>query len=902
MQTLTEAESMNLQDLQQQANTFFDQGVERFGSGELEAALQHFQSALTLYQQIDDYEGEALTLSNIGGVHQSLERSEDAINAWKQALPLYRQLGNREEEALTLLYIGIAYRRLSNYSEALMAYQQALEIRAGVGDTIGQGEVLIEIADLYLNQAQYLKARETYHSALEIFQNFDRSNYLALVLGGLGIVHNELGEYEQAIDFYQQALKIQVQIEDRAAQAITLNNIGQSYYRLNRYHESLNYYQQALQKSRESGNSVVEGNALNNIGVLYTQQGKYAESIDSLNQALAIYQRIGDRVQEGNTLDSIGTAYKGKGQYTEAFAAYQQALLILKAAGQRGFERAVLSNVGSLLEEEGQPQLAIIFYKKSVEVTEAIRQDLQGLERDQQESYARSVSETYRRLADLLLKQDRVLEAQQVLDLLKVQELDDYLHNVRGNAQTASGIAFFQPEQDILSRYTTLQQTAIELGQELMQLDQKEQQGQLSSTERQRKDELVQLQTELNQKFNEFASSPEVRNLVEQLSFDAREQTLSLGALDRLRDDLGELNAALLYPLVLDDRIELIITTPNSPPLRRTVENVGREEINAAIVALRQALTNPNTDATTPAHKLYSWLIEPIEADLKQANIQTIIYAPDGQLRYIPLAVLYDGDQWLVQRFRVNNITAASLEELTTQPQDMPRILAGAFGDEEIVYPIQVGQEPVDFRGLPFAREEVETLSKALSTTKALVDRAFSLSNVQPLFTQYNILHFATHAAVIPGDASQSFILFGDGKTATLRDIESWTLNTIDLVVLSACETGLGGFNNNGEQILGLGYQFQNRGAHAVIASLWSVNDKSTEILMTAFYIALEQGKSKAEALQQAQTALITNDFSAVGGARGFIAITDRNTNAAVSNSLRHPYYWAPFILIGNGL
>ncbi|MCU0527821.1 MAG: CHAT domain-containing protein, partial [Elainella sp. Prado103] len=420
--------------------------------------------------------------------------------------------------------------------------------------------------------------------------------------------------------------------------------------------------------------------------------------------------------------------------------------------------------------------------------------------------------------------------------------------------------------------------------------------------EQQRQDQLAQLQADLNQQFNDFAKSPAVRSLIEQLDFDVREQTISLGALDRLRDKLGQLNAALLYPLILDDRIELIITTPNSPPLRRTVENVDKDQLDQAIVALRQALTDPTSDATAPAHQLYQWLIEPIENDLKQANVQTIIYAPDGALRYVPLPVLYDGQQWLAQRFRVNNITAASLEELVTQPQSTPRILAGAFADQTLVYPIPVGTDQVDFRGLPFAGQEVATLGAEVPNTKTLVDRDFSLDAVQSLFSQYSILHFATHAAVVPGDASQSFILFGNGEFATLQDIENWSLNTIDLVVLSACETGLGGFDNNGEQILGLGYQFQNRGARAVIASLWSVNDQSTEILMTAFYNGLGTGMTKVEALRQAQIALITNDFSAVGGSRGTISIISRRTGLPVSPSLKHPHYWAPFILIGNGL
>ena len=132
-------------------------------------------------------------------------------------------------------------------------------------------------------------------------------------------------------------------------------------------------------------------------------------------------------------------------------------------------------------------------------------------------------------------------------------------------------------------------------------------------------------------------------------------------------------------------------------------------------------------------------------------------------------------------------------------------------------------------------------------------------------------------------------------------------MKNVDLVVLSACETGLGGKLGNGEEILGLGYQIQRAGARATIASLWTVNDSTTQLLMNGFYTALQSGKiTKAEALRQAQIALITRDDSALGAQRGAMVSLRRQLREGlqpdVANHLNHPYYWAPFILIGNGL
>jgi CHAT domain-containing protein len=492
-----------------------------------------------------------------------------------------------------------------------------------------------------------------------------------------------------------------------------------------------------------------------------------------------------------------------------------------------------------------------------------------------------------------------------VLDLLKVQELEDYLHNVRGNAQTASGIVYNQPEQAIIAPYQRLQENATALSQERARLVAQRQIGSLTPAEEQRLTELSTLLNELTRQFNEFIASPDIQDLLAKLRANPEvyEQTLQLSSLTRFKEELAEVNGVLLYPLVLDKRLELIITAPNAEPIRRTVEGVDREELNRVITEFRQALDSPTGDIMPSAQKLYSWLIEPIEADLAAAGVDTIIYAPDGPLRYIPLAALHDGNQWLIQRFAINNITAVSLQRRATPTVADLSILAGAFANSATVYSPEAARGD-QYYGLPFAGEEVKTLQALLPNTTALYDQDFSLTSVEKGMgsSRFNVLHFATHATLVSDDVNQSFILFGTGETMTLAAIKGWSFNGIDLVVLSACETGLGGFDNNGGQILGLGYQFHNRGVGAVVASLWQVNDGGTQVLMNAFYSALNQGMGKAEALQAAQQAMITGNLAAVGGDRGAsIEVVSTTTGQPLTpgGTLAHPYYWAPFILIG---
>lgn len=175
----------------------------------------------------------------------------------------------------------------------------------------------------------------------------------------------------------------------------------------------------------------------------------------------------------------------------------------------------------------------------------------------------------------------------------------------------------------------------------------------------------------------------------------------------------------------------------------------------------------------------------------------------------------------------------------------------------------------------------------------------------------HNIVHLATHGAFVFDSPDESFLLFGDGQIATLRSMGNWNLEGVDLVVLSACQTGVGGIDlSSGIEVLGLGYQLQWAKAKAAIASLWQVSDGGTQILMDAFYTALNNGHSKAEALRRAQLALIREDTSVLEEVDRGIGIKPTNpaeplnifAGGNLEGDLNHPYYWAPFILIGNGL
>ncbi len=685
--------------------------------------------------------------------------------------------------------------------------------------------------------------------------------------------------------------------------------IGYVYNKIGQSQEALNYYQQALPISREVGDRPGEAVTLNNLGTVYTNIGQPQEALNYYQQALPIRREVGDRPGEARTLNNLGAVYRRIGQPQEALNYYQQALPIMREVGDRPGEAVTLNNLGFLLEAEEQPQLAIIFFKQSVNRYEAIRENIRQLPPEQQQAYTETIAHTYRRLADLLLQQDRILEAQRVLDLLKVQEIDDYLRGVRGNDNIRQGVPNSDVEQQIWRDYEDLLDQAVTLGKELTQLRQERQhKGSLTPAQEQRLAQLVAAEGELKAQFVHFSETREIETLIAQLTSASRKPDLvdELDKLLNIQDNLRDLqqNAVLFYPLVLEKRLELILTTPDSLPIHRTVK-VDREELKQAILDFRKALDDNTSNPQPLAEKLYQWLIQPLAKDLQTADARTLIYAPDSLLRYIPLAALHDGNQWLVERFRINDITATSLTDLNAQPPQQLQVLAGAMTQKP--QSIQIGQETFNFASLPHAGTEVASIGDLIPQTTQLLDRQFSKAKTIPEMDNYTIVHLATHAAFVVGTPKDSFILFGDEERVTLEEVKlNWKFNNVSLIVLSACETGVGGNFGGGEEILSFGYLMETAGARATIASLWPVSDGGTKVFMATFYAALQQGLTKAEALQRSQAALIADNFELLEDPkRGIVQVRQRvreGVKPEVTSRLGHPYYWAPFILIGNGL
>ncbi|MGF1496965.1 MAG: tetratricopeptide repeat protein, partial [Elainellaceae cyanobacterium] len=492
-----------------EADRLFQQGTQQFQAQQFEQSLLLWQRALALYREPvvrvafpqESHRGEGYSLGNMGNAYANLGQYQRAIDFYTLALGVFQNLGDRRLEATTLNKLGTAYADLGQSERAIEFHLQALGLARELGNRRQEAMIFNTLGIAYQNLTQYSRAIDAYEQSLNLARELGDRAIEKSALGDLSGVYVALGQYSRAINAYEQALVLARELGDRYAEGCILVNLGHAHQNLEKYEQAIHFYEQSLSLLREVNSCTGEAVVLGGLGIAYQNLGQHDRAIDFHERQLVMVRMTEGRAGESGALGNLGRVYAVSGQPHLALFYYQQALAIAQARGDRS--SWLLSAMGQLLAEQGQLELAIVFYKASVNITESIRAEIGGLPQDVQQSFTDKVSDTYYALADLLLRQNRVLEAQQVVDLLKVQELDNYLDDVRGNAINANGIEFWQPEQAILERFNAQQQQAVELGQELAELREIPE-GDRTPTQQQRIAELVRLEEQLNRQFNDF--------------------------------------------------------------------------------------------------------------------------------------------------------------------------------------------------------------------------------------------------------------------------------------------------------------------------------------------------------------------------------------------------------------
>jgi CHAT domain-containing protein/uncharacterized protein HemY len=922
-----------------EADQLLQQGIEQFETSQFEAALQSWQQALTLYRQLKNRLGERKALGNLGLAYSNLGNYPKAIDYHQQSLAIAREIKDRPGEEAALNNLGNAYRFLGDYPKAIDYHQQSLAIAREIKDRLGEGQSLGNLGSVYDTLGDYPKAIDYHQRSLAIFREIKDRAGEGKELGNLGGAYYFLGDYTRALDYYQQSLAIERDIKDRLGERQALGNLGSIYLALGDYTRAIDYHQQSLAIAREIKDRLGEGNALSNLGSAYdalrdypqaidyhqqslaiareikNRQGEgqalnalghayralalwaYPQAIDYHQQSLAIAREIKDRLGEETALADLGSAYGALGDYPKAIEYLQQSLAIAREIKDREGEGISLSHLGRAFAEQNQSELAIALYKQSINVRENIRVGLRPLSRDLQESYTQSVAYTYRQLADLLLEQGRLAEAQRVLELLKLQELKDFTRSspVEGKQE----IVLLQLEQQILEQYGSV----IAFGQKLYECESK---GQPCKDLR---DKLDALTLAFNRESNTFTKTLRQR-LAQDPAFLTSDQ-LGSTATDVVTAQPG---TVLIYPLVLDNKLRLLLATRagETGVAFRTVEvsHAGQQQLWKTVSRFRELLQTPDSnlkELQQVSGQLYDWLIRPLEKELGNQQVRHLVFALDRATRYIPMGALFDGKQYLIQKYAVSTILAAELtdtrDRLPTKPEQISVLALG------------VSNAVGEFKALPNVPDELKAIVRdrqlnfqGIYQGLGFLNETFDYSALRDNLRDRQIVHIATHGKFEPGRPENSFILPGKGNPLTIEEIQKLQnyMRDVHLVVLSACQTAVGGPDESGIEIPGISFYFLKNRVKAVIASLWLVNDASTSQLMQQFYQNLAIGSmSKAEALRQAQVSMITDKSQSNGtqNSRSSVIYNPGQSQAvSISRDLSHPYYWAPFILIGNGL
>jgi filamentous hemagglutinin family protein len=341
------------------------------------------------------------------------------------------------------------------------------------------------------------------------------------------------------------------------------------------------------------------------------------------------------------------------------------------------------------------------------------------------------------------------------------------------------------------------------------------------------------------------------------------------------------------------DTLDLILVTATGELVRIPVRGATRAQVMRQANLFRRNLVRPSrpTAYRESGQQLYEWLIAPLEAELEARGITNIAFIADAGLRSLPMAALYDGEQFLIERYSVGMMPSLALTDTRYRDvRGLPMLALGAERFNEL--------DP-----LPAVPVELGLIGGSLwPEAEVLLNEDFTIADLTAARAEntYGIVHLATHAEFKRGDLSQSYIQFWGDTRLSLDQLRQLRLNDlpVELLVLSACRTALGSL----EAELGFTGLAVQAGVKSALGSLWYVDDVGTLMLMSEFYAQLRVQTTKAEALRQAQLALLRGEVRLEGnqlvGSWGSLPVGNAFGDGTLDFS--HPYFWGAFTLVGS--
>jgi CHAT domain-containing protein/exonuclease VII small subunit len=825
------------------------QSRSRYEAGQYQEAIAPLEQVIEIYELQGDRLRQAIALGNLALVYQQLGNWTDANAAIDRSLELVQNQPFGSALAQILDIQGRLQLTQGRLQQALATWEQAIALYAEANDSDGQIRTQI-------NQAQALQELGLHRRSIALLtdlnQTLEASSMQAIVLRKLGDALILTGDLKQARTVLEQSFRLAA----TADLHLSLGNLSRA---------------EAIAHLSFSNLVPTEAVALLNQPAV-RENRRQVEAVQQFMQetqsAIDLYEQAAIRTTIPETrlqaqLNLLGLLIEtGRRSPAEALAAeIAPQLQQLPLSRTSVFDRIGLAqNLIKLMQSASSPTQIAQLLQTAYQQAEQL-QDIRA------QSFALGT------LGELYEQTQQWTEAQsltqQALLLAQAENATDISY--RWQWQIGRLLKKQGDRSGAIAAYTEAVNTLQILRSDLVAMNRDVQFSFREGVEPVYR-QLVDLLLQPGSRANELQQARTVIEALQIAELDNffREACLDTAfQLDRVIDQAQQ-PAAIFYTIGLGDRLEVILKLPQQALLHYTA-NVSQTEVEASVDALLPELKRPFTSRPSQdlARQIYDWLIRPAEAALTDSSIETLVFVLDGALRNLPMAALYDGQHYLVERYSI--ALAPGLQLLDPKPlQDQLRALvAGLSAARE------------NFPPLSFVETEVNRIQSDI-TSNVLFNESFTRANLRDRLRRdpVSIVHIATHGQ-FSSNAEETFILAWDSPIRVnelSQLLETRSLNNrepIELLVLSACRTAVG----DRRATLGLAGVAVRAGARSTIASLWSLDDDSGAVLMSEFYKELSQNPtSKAEALRRAQHTLLTNPQYAA------------------------PRFWAPYVLLGNWL
>lgn len=803
------------------------QGRDRYELGDFEGAIALWQSAATIYETEGYPISRARVLSNLSLAYQQLGLWREAREATQESLNLLDNLGNQGTSVLAqaLNTQGQLNLATGNAEEALTNWELSQKFYARSRDRDGVLQARINQAIAWRQLGLFRRSLEVLVDINAELQEQEPSPLQVTALIRLGNLLNTLSRPNDAREVLEAGLAAALDLELNSEQISALLGLGNVARSLQDASTAFDYYQQALALSPHLNQQVAI--ELARLGLLVDTEDWEAvaellpATLANLDRLPSSHRSIYSRLNLGQNWSAWQRATQPNSSWEIILNLYSTAARDAIALGDRRAEAYALGYVANVYEETRQLQLAERLTRDALILSQGIN----------------APDIAYRWLWQL--GRIKGLQGQKEEAIVAYSEAVTLLSSLSEDIAALGKEFQFSFQNSIEPVYRELASLLLDSAP-----------GESVSQEN-------------------LAAAINVMESLQVAELDNFFQAACVVAEPRNIDEI-DARVAVIYPIILSDRLDIILRQSDRPLIHRRIP-VASSEIENAIEELSTGLVvRSRRQFFQPGQKLYDWLIRPFGDRLDPEEIKTLVFVPDGPLRNIPIATLYDGEKYLIQTYNI--AVTPGLQLLSARPIQQLDLQILAAG---------ITEERQGFSPLNYVAEEMEIL-KAETSSKVLLNQEFTSQSLRQEFerSSYPIVHFATHGQ-FSSQLDETFILAWDSRISILELDNLLTEKTLDgrnpieLLVLSACQTASG----DDRAALGLAGMAVRAGARSTVGTLWSVNDQATSELMSQFYRFLNQKNlTKAEALRAAQLELLNNEF------------------------YDHPFYWSPYILVGNWL